>query len=333
MSTNMTAIFADPPGGPEALKPRTIPVPTPADGEVLIRVRAAGINRPDIGQRKGAYPPPPGITPVLGLEVSGEIAALGPDAGDSFAVGDEVCALLQGGGYAEYCVAPIEQVLPKPAGLSHVEAAALPETFFTVWTNVFRLGRFQEGETILIHGGASGIGTTAIQLAKAFGAAKIIVTAGTEDKANACLKLGADHAINYRSEDFAERVLELTEGKGVDVILDLICAKYLESNLKSLGVDGRLVVIAFLGGGTAPGINVEGMIRKRQTLTGSTLRPQSPAKKLVIAQDLLNKVWPKIAAGEIKPIIQSVHPLEKACDGHAELEAGEHFGKIVLEVV
>lgn len=328
----MIAIFAEKPGGPEVLKPRSIPVPEPKEGEVLIRVHAAGINRPDIGQRRGAYPPPPGVSEALGLEISGEVVAVGPGADSQFSVGDEVCSLVAGGGYAEYCVAPIQQVLPKPKGLSHIESAALPETFFTVWTNVFRIGRFKEGETVLIHGGASGIGTTATQLVKAFGATQIIVTAGTDEKGKACLDLGADHAINYRNEDFADRVLEITDGRGVDVILDLVCAKYLESNLKALAVDGRLVIIAFLGGGQADGINIEGMIRKRQTLSGSTLRPQTPEMKGAIADDLRSMVWPKIEEGSIKPVIQSIHKLENAADGHAELEAGNHFGKIVLEV-
>ncbi|WP_320176480.1 NAD(P)H-quinone oxidoreductase [Roseovarius pacificus] len=329
MTQTMQAIFATEPGGPEVLEPRRISVPDPAAGEVLIRVAAAGVNRPDLRQRKGGYPPPPGVTEVLGLEVAGEIVSCG-DGVTGYAPGDKVCALVAGGGYAEYCVAPVEQVLPWPTGLSALEAAAIPETYFTVWTNLFRIGRLSEGETVLIHGGASGIGTTAIQLACALGAT-VYATAGTDEKCRACRDLGASEAINYRTERFETEIARLTDGRGVDVILDMICAEYLERNLASLAVGGRLVIIAFLGGGKTE-VDIESMIRKRQTLCGSTLRPQTPQEKGVIARDLHRHVWPLLESGTVRPVINSVHPLERACDAHAELEAGGHVGKIVLSV-
>lgn len=329
MTQNMQAVFATRPGGPDVLEPREVPIPAPGPGEVLIRVEAAGVNRPDLRQRQGGYPPPPGVTEVLGLEVAGEVVSCGDDV-LSFAEGDKVVALVAGGGYAEYCVAPAPQVLPWPAGLSAVEAAALPETYFTVWTNLFRIGRLAEGETVLIHGGASGIGTTAIQIARAIGAT-VYTTAGTDEKCQACRDLGATEAINYRSARFEEEIAHLTDGRGVDVILDMICADYLDRNLASLAVAGRLVIIAFLGGGKTQ-IDIEGMIRKRQTLCGSTLRPQSPQEKGLIAADLLARVWPLLEKGKIKPVINSVHPLARAADAHAELEDGGHVGKIVLSV-
>ncbi|WP_425061773.1 NAD(P)H-quinone oxidoreductase [Roseovarius confluentis] len=329
MTQNMQAVFATRPGGPDVLEPRDVPIPAPGPGEVLIRVEAAGVNRPDLRQRQGGYPPPPGVTEVLGLEVAGEVVSCGDDV-LSFAEGDKVVALVAGGGYAEYCVAPAPQVLPWPAGLSAVEAAALPETYFTVWTNLFRIGRLAEGETVLIHGGASGIGTTAIQIARAIGAT-VYTTAGTDEKCQACRDLGATEAINYRSARFEEEIAHLTDGRGVDVILDMICADYLNRNLASLAVAGRLVIIAFLGGGKTQ-IDIEGMIRKRQTLCGSTLRPQSPQEKGLIAADLLARVWPLLEQGKIKPVINSVHPLARAADAHAELEDGGHVGKIVLSV-
>lgn len=329
MTQNMQAVFATRPGGPDVLEPREVPIPAPGPGEVLIRVEAAGVNRPDLRQRQGGYPPPPGVTEVLGLEVAGEVVSCGDDV-LSFAEGDKVVALVAGGGYAEYCVAPAPQVLPWPAGLSAVEAAALPETYFTVWTNLFRIGRLAEGETVLIHGGASGIGTTAIQIARAIGAT-VYTTAGTDEKCQACRDLGATEAINYRSARFEEEIAHLTDGRGVDVILDIICADYLNRNLASLAVAGRLVIIAFLGGGKTQ-IDIEGMIRKRQTLCGSTLRPQSPQEKGLIAADLLARVWPLLEQGKIKPVINSVHPLARAADAHAELEDGGHVGKIVLSV-
>ncbi|QFT81888.1 Phthiocerol synthesis polyketide synthase type I PpsC [Roseovarius sp. THAF27] len=329
MTQTMQAVFATQPGGPEVLQARDIPIPRPGPGEVLIRVAAAGVNRPDLRQRQGGYPPPPGVTEVLGLEVAGEVVSCGDDV-LSFAEGDKVVALVAGGGYAEYCVAPAPQVLPWPAGLSAVEAASLPETYFTVWTNLFRIGHLAEGETVLIHGGASGIGTSAIQIARAMGAT-VYATAGTDEKCQACRDLGATEAINYKTTYFEQEIDRLTDGGGVDVILDMICADYLDRNLASLAVSGRLVIIAFLGGGKTD-IDIEGMIRKRQTLCGSTLRPQTPQEKGLIAADLLAQVWPLLEQGAIKPVINSVHSLARAADAHAELEAGGHVGKIVLSV-
>jgi len=329
MTSTMQAIFARKPGGPDVLRPREVPVPQPGPDEVLIRVAAAGVNRPDLLQREGAYPPPPGVTEVLGLEVAGEIVACGDEV-LSFSPGDKVCALVAGGGYAEYCVAPAPQVLPWPTGLSAVEAAALPETYFTVWTNLFRIARLAQGESVLIHGGASGIGTTAIQLARAMGAT-VYATAGTDDKCQACRDLGATEAINYKTARFEDEITRLTDGRGVDVILDMICAEYLDRNLASLAVSGRLVVIAFLGGGEAQ-VDIKALVSKRQTLCGSTLRPQSPQEKGLIAADLSAQVWPLLEQGTVRPLINSVHPLARACDAHAELEAGNHVGKIVLTV-
>ena len=323
----MAAILAAHPGGPEVLELRRVPVPQPAPGEVQIRIAAAGVNRPDLRQRAGGYPPPPGITEVLGLEVAGTVTATGAGVDPAW-IGREVCALLAGGGYAELCVAPVEQVLPVPRGLNMVQAAALPETCFTVWTNLFQIARLVAGERVLIHGGASGIGTTAIQLARAFGA-EVLVTAGTEAKCAACRDLGASLAINYRTEDFAEKVLAHTDGAGVDVILDMVCAAYVPRNLACLGVGGRLTVIAFLGGGKTE-VDIEAMVRRRQTLCGSTLRPQSPQAKGRIAAELQAHVWPLLEAGTIAPVIQSVLPLVDAARAHAELEAGDHIGKFVL---
>jgi NADPH2:quinone reductase len=329
MPTTMNAVFAREPGGPDVLELRATPMPEPRGGEVLIRVESAGVNRPDLRQRLGGYPPPPGVSEALGLEVAGEVVEAGAGV-EGYRPGDKVCALVAGGGYAEYCVAPVEQVLPWPKGLSAVEAAALPETYFTVWTNLFRIGGLREGQTVLIHGGASGIGTTAIQLARAFGA-RVFVTAGTEEKCAACLELGAEAAINYRTSKFEEEIARLTEGRGVDVILDMICADYLARNLASLAIGGRLVVIAFLGGGKAE-VDVEGMVRKRQTLCGSTLRPQTPAEKGLIAADLAQHVWPLLESGAVKPVIHRVFPLSDAPGAHRELEAGQHFGKVVMTV-
>ena len=327
--STMRAVVAREPGGPEVLEIRSMPVPVPAEGELLIKVMAAGVNRPDLKQRQGNYAPPPGTTEILGLEISGIVVAVGEGGNDAF-VGKEVCALVAGGGYAEYCVVPNEQALSKPSRLSFVEAGAVPETYFTVWTNLFSIGRLQKNETVLIHGGASGIGTTAIGLAKAFGA-RVLTTASTPHKIEKCLDLGADVAINYKREAFEKKVLEETGGKGVDVILDIVCADYLTRNLECLGDDGRLVVISFLGGGKGE-INIEKMMRRRQTLCGSTLRPQSKAAKGRIAKDLHEHVWPLIDLGTVSPIIQSIYNLEEASAAHSELERGEHFGKIVLAV-
>ena len=324
---DMTAIEIAQPGGPEVLKPGRRPVPAPGAGEVLIEVAAAGVNRPDVLQRQGGYAPPPGASDIPGLEVAGKIVAVGDSAG-SWKVGDSVCALVAGGGYAEYCAAPAPQCLPVPGKLDLVHAAALPETFFTVWTNVFDRGRLQRGETFLVHGGSSGIGTTAIQLAHGFGA-RVIATAGSDEKCEACRKLGADIAVNYRTEDFAAKVMEATEGKGADVILDMVGGDYIPKNLSCLAVEGRLVQIAFLKGSKAE-INLAPIMMKRQTLTGSTLRPRSVAQKGEIAHSLREKVWPLLESGKIAPVIFKTFPLAQAADAHRLMESSAHVGKIVL---
>lgn len=325
----MTAILARGPGGPEVLEARRVPVPQPGENEALIEVAAAGVNRPDAKQRAGSYPPPPGVTEILGLEVAGRIVAVGPGA-DAALIGSEVCALVAGGGYADYCVAPVPQILPVPEGVSLIEAAAIPETAFTVWTNMVGIGQLASGETVLIHGGTSGVGTTAIQIAKALGAT-VYATAGTPEKAACCEMLGAATAIDYRREDFATRALELTAGRGVDLILDLVCADYLERNLSCLAEDGRLIVVSFLGGAVGE-VDFKRLMRFRHTISGSMLRPQSVARKGLIAADLRAKVWPMIAEGSYRPVIQSVHALKDAAAAHAEMEAGAHIGKIVLRV-
>ena len=306
----------------------TRPVPKPAPGEVLVRVRAAGVNRPDLLQRKGLYPPPAGITDIPGLEISGEIVALGRGV-KGFRKNQAICALVSGGGYAEYCVVPAPQCLPIPKGLNFVQAACLPETFFTVWTSLFDRGQLKKGETVLIHGGASGIGTTAIQMAKAFGA-KVAVTAGTEEKCKGCIKLGAKPAINYRGQDF---VMEMAKAfpNGVDVVLDMVGGDYLQKNLKVLGPYGRHVSIAMQHGRTAE-IDLFQVMSKRLVLTGSTLRPQPIAVKGAIAKALKKQVWPLVARGKIKPIIDKAFALQEAQGAHDYLEAGKHFGKVVLKV-
>lgn len=329
LPAEMTAVEITEPGGPEVLQPTTRPVPTPAAGEVLIRVAAAGINRPDIFQRNGNYPPPPGASDLPGLEVSGTIAAVGPGA-DRWQPGAPVCALLAGGGYAEYAVAPAPQVLPVPDGLDMVAAAALPETAFTVWTNLVDGGRLADGETLLVHGGSSGIGTMAIQLGRALGA-KVIVTVGNAEKAAACLELGAAHAIDYQRQDFAEAVREATDGAGVDVILDMVAARYLADNVALLRPGGRLVIIALLGGAKAE-INLATVMRNRLTVTGSTLRPRSVAEKAAIADALHQRVWPLIGQGKIKPLIYKTFPLADAAAAHALMESSAHIGKIILSV-
>ena len=315
-------------GGPEVLRVAHGPVPSPGDGQALIRVRAAGINRPDIMQRKGLYPQPPDASPILGLEVAGEIIALGEHQ-TGFKVGDEVCALVNGGGYAEQCVAPLGQCLPWPAGFDAVRAAALPETYFTVWANLFRIGRLSAGETVLIHGGTSGIGSTAIQLARGLGAIPY-ATAGTEEKCATCVALGAAAAINYRTEDFAERISELTAGRGVDAILDMIGADYFARNLDSLADDGRLLLVAVQSGDVVDGVRLSKLMRRRLTVTGSTLRPRSAAFKAEIASALLNHAWPLLESGACKPLIHAVFPFAQATDAHALMESGAHSGKIVL---
>ena len=325
----MTAIEISEPGGPGVLVPVERDVPAPSPGEVLVAVEAAGVNRPDVMQRQGLYPPPPGASDIPGLEVAGTVAALG-DGVDVPAIGSRVCALVSGGGYAEYCAAPAPLCLPVPAGLGATDAAALPETFFTVWTNVFDRARLAEGESILVHGGSSGIGTTAIQLGKAFGAT-VHVTAGSKAKCDACLALGADAAINYREEDFVERIDALTGGRGVDVVLDMVAGDYLARNLKCLAVEGRLVIIAVQHGPKVEQLNVLPIMLRRLTVTGSTLRPRSVEQKAAIAHALHAKVWPLLAAGTVRPVVHARFPLADAAGAHRLMESSEHVGKIVLE--
>ncbi|HEY7607720.1 MAG TPA: NAD(P)H-quinone oxidoreductase [Alphaproteobacteria bacterium] len=329
LPARMKAVEIAAPGGPEVLRLGERPVPAPGQGEVLVKVAAAGVNRPDVEQRKGTYPPPPGASDIPGLEIAGTVAALGPGTA-GLHVGDAVCALVSGGGYAEYCTAPVPQCLPVPAGLGMVEAAALPETFFTVWQNVFDRARLKAGETILIHGGSSGIGTTAIQMAKAMGA-RVLTTAGSAEKCAACAKLGADRAINYNTEDFAEVVLAETRKKGADVILDMIGGKYFERNIAALAIEGRLAVIALLGGRDAK-LDLGLLLRKRLTVVGSVLRARPVAEKGAVADALRRRIWPLLAAGKIKPVIDSTFPLADAAKAHARMESSAHVGKIVLTV-
>jgi putative PIG3 family NAD(P)H quinone oxidoreductase len=326
----MRVVEISAPGGPEVLVPSVRPVPEPGAGEILIRVHAAGVNRPDALQRAGAYAPPPGASDLPGLEAAGEVAALGPGVSD-WAVGDAVCALLPGGGYAEYVVTHAAHALPVPEGLSMLEAAALCETFFTVWHNVFERGRLQAGETFLVHGGSSGIGTTAIQLASARGA-RVFATAGSPEKCAACLRLGAEKAIDYREADFVAAVREATGGRGVDLILDMVGGEYLARDVRALAPDGRLVMIAFLGGAVAE-LNFAQVMTKRLTITGSTLRPQSVEAKARMATALRAEVWPLIAAGRIGPVMDRAYPLEDAAAAHARMESSAHIGKIVLNVI
>ena len=308
------------PGGPDVLRIVERTMPRAGPGEVLIKVTAAGVNRPDLMQREGKYPPPPGASDIPGLEVAGSIT--GTDR--------HVCALVAGGGYAEYCVAPEVQCLPVPAGLNEIHAAAIPETFFTVWTNVFQRGRLRAGESILIHGGTSGIGTTAIQLARASGAT-VYATAGTDAKCRACEDLGAARAINYRTQDFVEAIREATSGRGVDAILDIVGGGYLARNLDCLGMEGRLVQIGLMGGSRAD-VNLRHVLQRRLTITGSTLRPRSPEEKGAIARELQQHVWPLLESGKIKPVVSKVLPLEQAAEAHRLLESGEVIGKVVLTV-
>ena len=316
-------------GGPEVLHAVERPDPVPGAGEILIAVAAAGVNRPDTMQRQGGYPPPPGASDLPGLEVAGTVAALGAGV-EAWAVGDRVCALVAGGGYATRCVAPAPQCLPVPGPLSLTEAAALPETFFTVWTNVFERGRLREGETALVHGGSSGIGTTAIQLAVARGA-RVLVTAGSDEKCRACESLGATRAINYRTEDFVEVVEQVTGGRGVDLVLDMVGGDYFPRNLAVLAVEGRLVQIALLGGGRSA-IDLGRVLRRRLTVTGSTLRPRTVAQKGAIAEALRREVWPLLEAGRVKPVIHATFPLADAAGAHRLMESSTHIGKIVLTV-
>jgi NADPH2:quinone reductase len=324
----MTAIGIKAPGGPEVLAPEERPVPTPGEGELLIRVRAAGVNRPDVMQRKGLYPPPPGASEIPGLEIAGEIAALGP-AIKRWKEGDRVMALVSGGGYAEYCVATATHTLPV-SGLPLDEAAAVPETFFTVWHNVFERGALKAGETFLVHGGSSGIGTTAIQLAKQFGAT-VFTTAGSDDKCQACRDLGADLAINYKSEDFVAACKKATNGNGVNVILDMVGGDYIERNYEAAAVEGRIVQIAFQGGPKST-VNFMRMMLKRLHHTGSTLRSRSVADKAAIARAVEEKVLPLLASGKVKPLLYKTFPLKDAAAAHALMESSTHIGKIVLTV-
>ncbi|MEY4730527.1 MAG: hypothetical protein RL020_1685 [Pseudomonadota bacterium] len=323
----MRAVEITKPGAPEVLVECKRPVPQAAAGEVLIRVAAAGINRPDVLQRQGNYAPPPGATNIPGLEVAGEIIAVASDV-TQWKIGDKVCALVAGGGYAEYCVAPAVQCLPIPKGLSMVEAAALPETFFTVWSNVFDRAKLSAGETFMVQGGSSGIGTTAIQLARALGH-RVFATAGSDEKCAACVKLGAESAVNYKTQDFVEEIKKLTNGKGVDVILDMVAGDYIPREVKCLADDGRLVLIAFLRGFKAD-MDFKDVLMRRLTITGSTLRPRPIAFKGAIAKNLRDKVWPLIEAGKIKPVMHSTFALKDASKAHALMESSEHIGKIVL---
>ena len=323
----MKCIEISRPGGPEVLVPAERPAPAPKAGEILVKVAAAGVNRPDVLQRLGKYPVPPGASDLPGLEIAGEVFALGNSA-KKFKLGDKVCALVHGGGYAEYCVAPEVQALPAPKGLSMIEAASLPETFFTVWSNVYDRARLAPGETLLVQGGSSGIGVTAIQMAKAMGN-RVFATAGSDEKCAACVKLGAEKAINYRAQDFVAEVMAATGGKGVDVILDMVGGDYVPRELKCLAEDGRLVFIATLGGSKAE-LDINVMQRRRLVVTGSTLRPRPVEFKGAIARSLREKIWPLIEAGKIKPVIFKTFPLAQASEAHKLMESSQHIGKIVL---
>lgn len=327
--TTMRAVEIKEAGPPETLALTTRPVPTPKAGEVLIKVAAAGVNRPDVLQRQGKYPPPPGASDLPGLEVAGTIVKLGEGA-TGWQVADRVCALLTGGGYAEYVAVPAAQCLPVPKGLTLVEAASLPETFFTVWHNVFERGQLKPGESFLVQGGTSGIGVTAIQMVKAFGN-RVFATAGSDEKCGACVKLGADRAINYKTEDFVDVLQKETAGRGVDVILDMVGGDYIPRELKALAPDGRLVLIAFLGGAKAT-VNFADVMMRRLTITGSTLRARPVEVKASIAQALREKVWPLIEAGKIRPVVHATFPLAEAAKAHALMESSTHVGKIVLTV-
>ena len=316
------------PGGPDAMRIAEGPVPQPRAGEVLVKVAAAGVNRPDVAQRQGTYPPPPGASPILGLEVAGEIVALGEGVTE-LAIGDRVAALCNGGGYAEYCAVPAGQALPWPKGYDAVHAAAVPETFFTVWANVFDMAGLKAGEKFLVHGGTSGIGTVAIQLAKAFGA-EVYATAGSGEKCLACVRLGAKRAINYKTEDFLAVIKD--EAGSVDVILDMIGAAYFDRNLQILAKDGCLSIIAFLGGSTVEKANLAPIMVKRLTVTGSTMRPRSQEEKRAIRDELISQVWPRIESGEVAPVIHAVLPLDQVVEAHRLLESSAHIGKIVLKV-
>ncbi|MFQ5982196.1 MAG: NAD(P)H-quinone oxidoreductase [Woeseiaceae bacterium] len=317
------------PGGPEVLKVRSGPVPVAGPRQLLIRVSAAGVNRPDVAQRQGFYPVPPGASPIPGLEVCGDVVEAG-EGSSRFKEGDRICALVNGGGYAEFVAVPEGQCLPVPAGLSAIEAAALPETYFTVWTNVFDRGALKEGERFLVHGGSSGIGVCAIQLAKAHGAT-VFTTAGSKEKCAACKELGADLAVNYREQDFVDVIKEATDGRGVDVILDMVGGEYVARNIELAALHGRIVIIATLGGREAE-LKLTPILMKCLTVTGSVLRPRTAAEKAAIAASLRSQVWPLLETGKVKPVIHSVLPLEDAAKAHALMESSEHIGKIVLDL-
>lgn len=325
----MTAIAISSPGGPDVLQPVRVPVPQPGEGEVLIRVAAAGVNRPDVAQRKGIYPPPPGASPLPGLEVSGEVVAVGEGVMREL-LGQKMCALVPGGGYAHYCVTPAATCLPIPPALSMVEAAAMPETLFTVWINLFERAYATEGDTVLVHGGTSGIGTMAIALGGLFGL-KVIVTCGSEEKCAAARRLGAAHAIDYSRQDFVEEVLKITDGKGVAAVLDMVGGDYVPRNLNCLAEDGRHVSIAVQRGIKAE-LNMAQIMMRRLTLTGSTLRPRSTSFKAMVADELTRTVWPHVAEGRLKPVMDKVFPLAEAAEAHRRMESGGHVGKIVLVV-
>jgi putative PIG3 family NAD(P)H quinone oxidoreductase len=329
LPAQMTVIGISKPGGPEVLLPETRAVPAPGPGEILVKVVAAGVNRPDVAQRSGVYPPPPGASDLPGLEIAGEVVAVGSGT-SKHKIGDKVMSLVAGGGYAQYCIAQDAQAMAVPAALSMLEAGAVPETLMTVWHNVFERGALQAGETLLIHGGSSGIGTMAIQLAKAFGA-KVIVTVGSQEKADACRKLGADHAINYKTEDFVAAVKTATAGAGANLILDMVGGDYVERNYDAAAVDGRVVQIATLGGAKA-NVNVAKLMVKRLHHTGSTLRPRSNADKAAMVAAIEAKVMPLLREGRVKPLMDGTFPLEKAADAHRRMETSEHIGKIVLAV-
>ncbi len=329
LPATMTAIGFDKPGGPEVLHAQTRALPKPGAGEVLVKVAAAGINRPDVLQRTGGYAPPPGASDIPGLEIAGTVVALGEGV-SRFRLGDQLCGLVAGGGYAEYATVHESNALPVPAGLSLTEAAAIPETYFTVWTNVFQRGRLQPGESLMVHGGTSGIGTTAIQLAKAFGAT-VIATAGSAEKCQACRDLGADHAINYRNEDFVAASRAATAERGVDLILDMVGGDYIDRNYEAAADSGRIVQIAFLNGPKAQ-VDFRRLMMKRLTHTGSTLRPRTIAEKAAIADELRAKVWPLIEAGRCKPVMFRTFPLAEAAAAHTLMESNAHIGKIVLTV-
>ena len=329
ITTLMTVIEISEPGDPDVLRPAERPTPAPGSGEVLVKVAAAGVNRPDVAQRLGKYPPPPGASDIPGLEIAGTIEQTGPGVPD-WRVGDRVCALVTGGGYAEYCVAPARQCLPVPRGFDFVAAAAIPETFFTVWTNVFERGRLKPGESILIHGGSSGIGTAAIQLARTFGS-RVFATAGSAEKCAACQQLGAQLAINYRDSDFVAAIRDATGGRGVDVILDMVGGEYVQRNIDALGFEGRLVQISTLGGAMAQ-INMALVMQRRLTITGSTLRVRSVAEKGTIAKALREHVWPLFESGAVQPVVHATFPLRAAAEAHRLMESSRHIGKLVLVV-